>query len=51
MNAEFAWGIKGVNDTDIDLWDPDRFGSIIWDEEFDPTLFESLDFLKDFCND
>lgn len=40
-----------MNDTDINQWDPDRFGSIIWDDDFDPTLFTSLEFLNNFCND
>jgi hypothetical protein len=51
MNAIFAWGIKGINDTGINVWDPDRFGSVIWDDEFDPTLTTSVEFLRDFCND
>ena len=49
QDVQFAWGIKGIDDTDTVLWDPDNFGSIIWDETFDPFTYESLTFLNEMC--
>ena len=35
--VHLVWGLKGMDTSDIDVWDATDFGTVIYDEDFDMT--------------
>eukprot|EP00803_Ostreobium_quekettii_P010453 evm.model.scf_31.4 EVM.evm.TU.scf_31.4 scf_31:52414-66468(+) len=35
--VHLAWGLKGFDQSDVARWDPEDFGTLQYDEKFDPT--------------
>lgn len=31
----FFWGVKDLDNDDVDMWDPTELGKLKWDESFD----------------
>jgi len=46
-----VWGILSVDRRSSDPWDPEDFGTLVVDEEFDPAPEENQQFLFDICNE
>ena len=34
LNVKLHWGVKGLDRSDVGMWDPSDLGTLLWDEEF-----------------
>ena len=49
VTLDLSWGITGIDRSTGDKWDPDDFGSTIYDDEFDISSAEAQQFILDTC--
>lgn len=35
--VHLVWGLEGMDTSDIDVWDAKDFGTLVYDDKFDPT--------------
>jgi hypothetical protein len=47
----FYWGTKEIITDDVNRWDPEDIGELVWDDEFDPSSEEAQTFLLNLCKD
>ena len=44
------FGVKGLDNKGIGLWDPEKFGKIVIDEEFSATTILSQYYIINMCD-
>mmetsp|Transcript_20255 Transcript_20255/g.17938 ORF Transcript_20255/g.17938 Transcript_20255/m.17938 type:complete len:92 (-) Transcript_20255:405-680(-) len=47
----FFWGVKKLDNSDIDIWDPTDLGKLTFDSEFDISEPKSQEHMRDLCDD
>lgn len=35
--VDIVWGVEDLDRSNVDTWDPESLGELIWDEKFDIT--------------
>lgn len=35
IDMRFFWGVKDLNNDDVNMWDPSELGKLKWDNNFD----------------
>ena len=51
IEVSIFWGVRGVDRSGTDRWDPTDIGKIIWDDDFDLTPEANQQRVIDICND
>eukprot|EP01029_Cantina_marsupialis_P020736 TRINITY_DN4883_c0_g2_i1.p1 TRINITY_DN4883_c0_g2~~TRINITY_DN4883_c0_g2_i1.p1 ORF type:complete len:896 (-),score=296.27 TRINITY_DN4883_c0_g2_i1:443-3130(-) len=49
LYVKFVFGIKGLDTSGIDKWDPEDYGVIEWDSDFDLSPTANQQFIVDYC--
>ena len=49
--VSIVWGVKGLDRSNVSLWDPNDLGTLEWDETFTIKPPENYKALLDLCND
>ena len=45
------WGVDGIDQSDVGLWDPEDLGTLIWNDNFTVSPKENQQALMDLCAD
>lgn len=51
IQVSFLYGVTGVDQEDVGLWDASDLGKIIWDDSFDMSSTAAQQRILDICND
>lgn len=49
VNVHLVWGLKGMDTSDIDVWDATDFGNLIYDDNFNMTSIAAQRHLLNVC--
>lgn len=48
-DINFFWGAASIDKKQVNKWDPDDIGELVWNDEFDPSSEEAQKFMLNFC--
>ena len=51
MSITMFWGVDGVDKQEVNQWDPEDLGTIIWDNSFDLSPSGNQQAFYDLCQD
>ena len=51
INVDLFWGVRDLITTDVDFWEMDDLGELIFDEQFDLSSVEAQQSILDICAD
>ena len=49
VDVSVVWGVKGVNRKGSNYWDPEDYGSVVWDDTFDMSSYDAQMFMYQVC--